>query len=312
VHRQPLRDQQSYRHEAFIWRDPSDFAENLAAFADEGLANGEPVMAALVQEHADWLRGRLGARSASVTFVDMTQLGRNPALIAAAWREFLNRHRGWDRPIRGIGEPIWPGRRPEEVQECQLHEALLNVAFEPETPFWLICPYEAQLGPSVLSEAERSHPAILQDQHYRGSTSYGGQSEVDRLFGADLAPIPAEPRTYAFTVEDVRDVFAMVVREAYAADLSSDQALDLATAARRLASDTLHRGGHGGVVRIWNRPEAVIFEVSDTTVIIDVLAGRGVAPGEHDHGLWSANRNCDLVQVRSNDAGSTVRVYAWK
>ena len=312
MHRQPLRDQQSYRHEAFLWRDPSDFAENLATFADEGLTNGEPVMAALVREHADWLRGRLGVRSAAVTFVDMTHLGRNPALIIAAWQEFLDRHRGWDRPVRGIGEPIWPGRRPEEVQECQLHEALLNVAFHPETPFWLICPYEVQLGPSVLAEAERSHPAILQEQCYRGSTSYGGQSEVDRLFEADLPPIPSQPRTCVFTVEDVRDVFAMVVREAYAADLSSDRALDLATAARRLASDTLHRGGYGGLVRVWNRPDAVIVEVSDTTMITDVLAGRGVATGKHDHGLWAANHNCDLVQVRSNAGGSTVRVYAWR
>ena len=47
------------------------------------------------------------------------------------------------RPVRGIGEPIWPGRRPEELLECQLHEALLNVAVDPEVPFWLICPYDA-------------------------------------------------------------------------------------------------------------------------------------------------------------------------
>jgi hypothetical protein len=34
--------------------------------------------------------------------------------------------------------------------------------------------------------------------------------------------------------------------------------------------------------------------------------------GEPDeHGLWLANQICDLVQVRSTPAGSTVRVVSW-
>ena len=31
--------------------------------------------------------------------------------------------------MRGIGEPIWADRRPDELDECQLHESLINLAF---------------------------------------------------------------------------------------------------------------------------------------------------------------------------------------
>ncbi len=79
----------------------------------------------------------------------MTQLGSNPARIIPAWRDFLDEHPG--TPVRGVGEPIWGGRRPAEIVECQLHEALLNVAISPATPLWLRCPYDAtQLAESVL------------------------------------------------------------------------------------------------------------------------------------------------------------------
>ena len=52
--------------------------------------------------------------------------------------------------------------------ECQLHEALLNVAVEPQIPFWLLCPYDAErLDDSVLAEAYRSHPTHRRQQLLR-------------------------------------------------------------------------------------------------------------------------------------------------
>ena len=40
----------------------------------------------------------------------METLGRNPARIISAWHDFVAAHGGAGRPLRGIGEPIWPGR----------------------------------------------------------------------------------------------------------------------------------------------------------------------------------------------------------
>ena len=164
----PARTQQSYRHEAFLWRERCDYLDGLLPFVTSGLSAGEAVMLALVPEHADWLRSRLGTKAAKVCFLDITELGRNPARIIPAWRQFVDDWSGPGRPARGIAEPIWPGRHPDELREAQLHEALLNLAVDPETPFWLICPYHDQLGPAVQQEAHRSHPAIATASCYQG------------------------------------------------------------------------------------------------------------------------------------------------
>jgi len=308
----PARSRQSFRHEAFLWHDIAEFTEAMVTFVEQGLAAGEPVMAALVPEHLDWLRNGLGSRATQVHLVDMRAVGRNPARLNSTWQGFLDEYAAAGQPARGIAEPIWVGRRRDEITECQLHEALLNVAIEADTPFWLLCPYDSKrLHPSVVSEAHRSHHAILDAHTYRGSTRYGGRAYVDSLYRAELPRLSRAHAECIFTADTVDDMFAFVLRDACAADMWSDRALDLAVAARRLAADSLHRGADGGVVRVWDTPRSLICEVSDATFVDDVLAGRRVTSNDDDHGLWSANQLCDLVQVRSTAAGTTVRLHSW-
>jgi len=57
---------------------------------------------------------------------------------------------------------------------------------------------------------------------------------------------------------------------------------------------------------------ALICEVSDDTMIDDVLAGRRAIVSTDRDGLSSANRKCDLVQLRSTVSGTTVRLHMWK
>ena len=309
----PERSRQSYRHEAYLWHDETDFASGLVPFINEGLDAGEPVMVAVIPEHTAWLRKALGGRADEVTFVDMGQLGRNPARIIPAWQEFLDRNSGDGKPVRGIGEPIWPGRRPEELLECQLHEALLNVAVDPELPFWLICPYDAEgLSQEIVEEAHRSHPVIVEADSYQGSPRYGGRPHVEALFGAELAELASAPISTTFNSEDVSRLFAYVRLEVYVAGLSAEKASDLAAATQRLALSSLHRGASGGTVRIWRMPHALVCEVADATIVNDVLHGRRQPTAPDHDGLWLANQLCDLVQMRSTTAGTTVRVHTWR
>ena len=61
-----------------------------------------------------------------------------------------------------IGEPIWPGRSPAELLECQHHEALLNLAFDPGQAWHLLCPYDLDgLDDEVIEAARLSHPLIV-------------------------------------------------------------------------------------------------------------------------------------------------------
>lgn len=309
----PARTRQSYRHEAFLWHDAARYTDALVDFVEDGLAADEVVMVALVPAHTEWLRDGLGSYAKEVTFVDMAELGRNPARIIPAWQQFVGSHSSYGRPTRGVGEPIWAGRRAAEVVECQLHEALLNVAIHAETPFWLVCPYDAQrLDGAIIEEAHRSHHAILEAESYRGSTSYGGRAHIDALFGAELPLLDGGPDQFIFTAQNIFDVFAFVTRDAYAADLWSHQALNLAAAARHVALDSLNRGAERGVIRVWDSATAVICEVTDNTAVTDVLAGRQSPAGDHDRGLRAANQICDLVQMRSTADGTTVRLLAWK
>ena len=309
----PARARQSYRHEAFLWRGHDDFVQQLVPFVRDGIEAGEAVMVAVTPEHIGWIRNELGPSAAQVHFVDMTELGRNPARIIPAWQQFLDEWSGDGRPARGIGEPIWVGRRPEEVVECQLHEALLNLAVDPELPFWLVCPYDAEhLGEDVLAEAGRSHPAIATSASYQGSPGYRGHSHAEAMFSAMLPPVGGRLTGTATSWSDASAAADHVILEAAAADLWSHKVVALAEAVRALVGDSLGRGATEAVVRLWDEPDVVVCEVADTTVTGNLLAGRQAPPPSGQDALWQANQLCDLVQVRSDDQGTTVRLHMWK
>jgi hypothetical protein len=309
----PLRSRQSYRHEAFLWRDPTDFTDSMVCFIEEGLEAGEPVMVALTPQHTRWLHDALsGSAVDRVEFVDMARLGANPARIIPAWRRFVNAHSEPLRPVRGIGEPIWPGRHPQELLECQLHEALLNVAIDPDLPLWLICPYDAdRLSPAVVEEAHRTHPVIVEAGTHRGSAHYAGRAHVDALFAAELSPPMRQYREVLITPEILDRLPGYVKLELYVAGLPVDRAGQIAIAVKRLARDSLRRGSPSAIIRIWSEPDALICEVTDDLPVTDPLLGRSVPANEHE-GLWEANQVCDLVQLRSTPTRTIVRIISWK
>jgi hypothetical protein len=309
----PARSEQSYRHEAFLWHDRADYTDGLVPFITEGLSGGEPVMVAILTEHTDWLRVALGPDADQVKFFDMAELGRNPAKIIPAWQRFIDSEAGGGRPARGVGEPIWAGRHTDELIECQLHEALLNVAVDPMTPFWLVCPYDAErLEPPVIDEAYRSHPVVIEADAYKGSTLYAGQAHVEVMLGSELPPLVGEPITIPFTAKNLDRLLMFLKLEGHVAGLALKQATDLATATHGLAAGSMERGATGGVIRMWRQSRSVVCEVVDDTYVDDPLAGRRAPLVDSADALWTANQLCDLVQLRSTPVGTTVRLHAYR
>jgi hypothetical protein len=308
----PIRARQSFRHEALLWNDAAEYRDVLVSFITDGLEADEPVMVATIAEHEDWLRDGLGSSAEDVRFIDMAELGRNPARVIPAWQTFLDRA-GRGRPVRGIGEPIWPGRRDVEIVESQLHEALLNLAVDPETPFWLVCPYDVTgLGPSVVAEAARSHPALLQTDGYHGSGGYGGRAHIDLMFGGEFEDLNGPAVLATYDRATVGCLYDFVATHAGTAGLTDDRSAELAAAAQRLAAGSLHRGAASGRIIVRDQPDAVICELVDDVTIGDPLVGRRTPLAADVDGLWFVNQNSDLVRLRSNSAGTTVRIYAWK
>jgi hypothetical protein len=103
-----------------------------------------------------------------------------------------------------------------------------------------------------------------------------------------------------------------VTLQAASGDLCSNQVVSLAHVVRRLAGESLTRGARQITVRMWDRPDVVVCEVADTTVIRDLLVGRRPPQSPADDATWMANEVCDLVQVRSSDSGTITRMHMRK
>lgn len=301
-----------YRHEAFLFTGVDALLAGLVPFVRDGLAAGEPVMVALIDAHWRPLRAALGPDADRVHHVDMGVLGRNPARIIPAWTAFVEEHRGSARPLRGIGEPIWAGRSDAELAECQIHEALLNLALDPRTPLWLLCPYDVgALGPDVVDEARRSHPEVCGLDPLPAHL-FGGDAHVRALWGGDLSPAPGTARSRVVTRGSLAGARTEVRDAATLAGVDADRIDDLVLAVNELTSNSLDHGGGRGVLRHWTEGATFLVEVEDAGHIDDVLVGR-TSPGldqPRGRGVWMVNQLCDLVQIRSSATGTLVRVHS--
>jgi anti-sigma regulatory factor (Ser/Thr protein kinase) len=296
-----------FRHEAFLYSGADDFLCGTLRFIEDGLRAGEPTMAMVAAGRIAALREQLGADAERVSFADMRRVGANPARIIPAWVEFLSTSRAGRR--RGIGEPIWPGRAPEELIEAQHHELLLNLALA-QSGLWLLCPYDvSQLAPDLITAAHQSHPVIGNGRPARTSDRFSSDVATAVLCGVLPAP-PCPVDSVTFDIDRLHQVRAFVARGA-AAVLDARRAADFVLAVDEVATNSVRYGGGSGTLRIWDDGRALVCDVRDRGYIRDPMVGR-VRPTRDQiggRGLWIANQLCDLVQIRSDNSGTTVRVH---
>jgi anti-sigma regulatory factor (Ser/Thr protein kinase) len=300
------RQRGALSHLAFFYRDERAYLSQLVAFADDGLASGEPVFIAVPGPKGGLLREHL-AKAGNLRFADMADLGRNPARIIPEVQDFIEGHPG--QRVRYIGEPIWPGRSAAEICEATRHEALINLAFS-DASATIVCPYDiARLAPSVVGEAGCTHPGILANGRPAAATRHAGPgnfpSECDR-------PLPTPPAT-AETLDyetNLRQVRGLVANHAYRAGLPDERATDLVLAASEIAANTVRHTAGTGTVHIWHTDTEVLCQIQDQGWITDPLAGRiRHAPDERGHGLWVVNQMCDLAELRTGPDGTTIRLH---
>src|SRR5919109_2410601 len=188
-----------FRHEALFYAGRDEFVDRVGAFIRDAVAAEEPVLTVVDPEKIDLLRGALGGEADRVLFADMRELAGNPARIIPAWREFVAEHTAGACRVRGVGEPLWPGRSDAELAECKRHESLLNLAFADGRPWWLVCPYDTEtLHPSVVEEARRTHPFVSEEGVGRESLHYYGLDAIARPFDEELRDPPGDASEFAF------------------------------------------------------------------------------------------------------------------
>jgi anti-sigma regulatory factor (Ser/Thr protein kinase) len=299
-------------HEALMYAGDEEFVAGTSTFIREALSSDEPVLAVLDRRKIGMLRAELGDDAEDVHFADMAQVGANPARIIPAWRSFVADHASAERGVWGIGEPIWAARTEDELVECQLHEALLNHAFERDPiDFRLLCPYDtASLPEHVIGEAHCSHTVVADGDVRAESSHYRNGYALPPQFRAPLPSPGPGVREYPFELDTLGIVRRVAAIEAAEVGIGPTRTEDFLVAVHELASNSIRHGGGDGLLRVWSEGDAVVCEVRDGGHIADPLVGR-VAPSAErvgGWGLWLANQLCDLVQVRTGAEGTTVRV----
>jgi anti-sigma regulatory factor (Ser/Thr protein kinase) len=114
--------------------------------------------------------------------------------------------------------------------------------------------------------------------------------------------------TYRTNLAEVR---ALVFKHATGAGLTQTRANDLVLAVSEVAANTLRHTTSHGTLNIWHDQHEIVCEVHDEGTITDPLAGsRPPAPdASGGHGLWLVNQVCDLVEMRSDASGTTIRMH---
>jgi anti-sigma regulatory factor (Ser/Thr protein kinase) len=298
-----------FYHEAVFYSGDDEYLAGMLAEIGYAIDAGGSVLVAVGGQKSGLLREALDDRADAVEFLDMEQLGRNPACIIPVWREFLGD--AGPGPVLGVGEPAWPGRTAAELVECRRHESLLNLAFDDGREWQLLCPFDVDgLEPAVIEDARHTHPHVVDHGLRAYSERYDEPQSV--LAWDDSLPPPAHrPAELAFTGRDLALIRTFVADRAHTMGIEDERLSDLVLAVNELATNTMRHGGGRGVLRTWQENGTFLCEVRDTGRIDDPLAGRDrPSPlGSGGRGLWLVNQLCDLVQVRTSHAGNVVRLH---
>jgi anti-sigma regulatory factor (Ser/Thr protein kinase) len=110
---------------------------------------------------------------------------------------------------------------------------------------------------------------------------------------------------------DLAKVRALVLQQARAAGLPESRSNDLVLAVSEVAANTLRHTQSAGTLTIWRAARELVCEIQDEGTITDPLAGQR-RPGPDatgGHGLWLVYQVCDLVELRSDQNGTTIRMH---
>ena len=302
-----------FEHEALFYRGDDGFLAGLLPFVREGLERDEAVVVAEPRTRLEQLRDALGDDASPVTFLDMTEIGQNPARIIGVWARTLQEHTDAGRRLRGVGEPVFVGRREAELLECRLHELLLNHAFDGGPSWRLLCPYdEEHLPRAVTRGALHTHPVTASVAGRRLSEEYVGGQVLD-AFAAPLAPPTDAVLRGVYGPDDVPATRRTVAQYARKVGVPDEKVEALELAASELATNSIRHGGGAGTVAMWMEPGAMVVEFTDSGRVTDPLTGRLMPSLEQEggRGVYLVNQVCDLVQLRSSDQGTVIRIVTW-
>ncbi len=308
------RGGESLTHQAVLYESERDFLASIVPFVREGLECDDLIRIATTNRHAGWLRAALGADAERVTFEDRAHCYRHPVRNLAALHRTVQQASRAGRRLRLIGEPWWSARTVQQNREWARYESLVNTALAWSNAA-LVCTYDTRVvGPEVVTDVVRTHPTLVNNGVARSSLSYLDPA----VFNAecDRSPLPEPPlpaqRLSFEGADQLTIVRSYVTFHAIEVGVAEPEIEQFVQAVNEVAINAIEHGGGSGVLRIWTGPRAMVCEVSDTGAgLRDPLAGRLPAGRSTARGrrLWLARQLCDLLELRTGPAGTTVRLH---
>jgi anti-sigma regulatory factor (Ser/Thr protein kinase) len=294
-------------HEALIYRDEAEFDAAMQEFLHEAAAAGEPVLVALPGSHLEHVREAVAEAAVATRLEDLEQVGLNPGCLLSMIEDWVASH---DGPARVVSEVVWPGRTHAEAVEALRHEALVNHALA-GSGATIMSPFDAShLDEDIVAGVEMTHPTVVEGGHRRAGTAY--TDPLSSAF-AELWPleVPAGPVSEHHLDGSLLDLRRAVAGDPALGSLSDERRSDLVFAINEAASNAVKHGDTSCMTRIWLDGDEVVTEVSSPSVLDDVMAGRRrpAADALEGRGLWLINQMCDLVEMRNNSSGLTLRMH---
>jgi anti-sigma regulatory factor (Ser/Thr protein kinase) len=280
-----------------------------AEFVRAGQRSGEPVLVAQPRPQLERLTAVLGEPE-DVSFLDLGVNGRNPGRILPwVMHAFSRKHGG--RPVRIIGEHIWPGRTLLEYPACLQHEALINYALR-DMAVNVMCPYDITgLTVHMVRDAHRTHPWTTDRSGGLKPMTGFDEEELKPLLDQRLAPPPGDALPLSFTGSGLRLVRQFVGTVARANGLPDERIEDFTYAVNEAATNAVRHGGGEGTVLLWTEEEHLAADVHSSVPLADPVAGR-LQPDPSaagTRGLPLINYLCDLVRWSGDDDGTRVRMW---
>jgi anti-sigma regulatory factor (Ser/Thr protein kinase) len=295
------------RHEALPYAGHEQFVSSVVTEVRDGLVRDERPILLAEQAKLDDVGEALGDDTGEVTMVATDEHGRNPSRIMT----LLDGFRGGSdrRRVLGVAETVSMSRRAAALAEAQFAESVLNSTALQMWSMSVICPYDTgSLDETRLTEMRRSHPVI------RGEADANPDYDerlASKLYGRSLPHPPAAAASLELhsrpQLNEMRD---FVRTEATRYGIAEDRVDDLVLAVNEIGTNSVRHGGGRCTVRMWSDDGSAVCEVSDHGYLRNPLLGRFAPKPEapSGRGLWLSNHLCDLVQIRSSEAGTVVRL----
>lgn len=300
----------------FVYDADEAFGALMTPYLDEGLDEGEALMAVFVPEKQSLLRDALGGRIADkVEFTNADDVYTRPQAVLgrydARMRHLLS---GGAQSIRFIGElPLCETQ--EQWNLWMLYEALLDRAFT-HLPVRVVCAYDERVVPDpVLQTSRRTHP-LTHDGDWHGGEWHEnhGYDPTDVVRSLTPEPLPLPNLREVQFGGDARSFRRQLAADMAAADVGSDAAHGMLVAVSEVYANTMLHGDGAPSLRVGRVDDGFVCEVSDAGAgFDDPLAGHlpPRAGGPEGAGLWVARQSVRrLEHLCSNGGGQTTRLWA--